>query len=481
MRRRPVLIRGAPEAPQLQWQWQQLVEALPLLEDVRLRDAGAGGVFTLRGERDRGGMLEDPSPDATASVPAVATRRFLETAADPSLFLYWTKDAEVLDGSPLALRAADGGAASNATEAAWRRWAVKEVQLERDDFGGAAIDELIMPMLWLSQPGVVAQAHYDKSHNFVTQVLGNKRWLIFPPFQHFRLYQYPHLHPSYKQSQVDFAAPDLKRFPSFRGAQALEAEVGPGDVLYMPPYWFHRVETTEMSLSLSVVSPSEEELVLSEAYWKDMPLGSLEGKTERTLGARRYLLEVLARLRGVKSPRWFADRLYEQRYAALFPEASLLMQEKLAAFDCHLAETDPLTGARLESTVRNSLPREELEATADFVAECANDDVIPPAVREQWAQSYVEEIARWARGDPEEAVLFIRKCLSDDEHVKVPEQVEWVEGPEVIKIGENAMEGDWIEPAERRRLERRKRARERAKAGKQKPGQQKPKKKHAEL
>ena len=46
-------------------------------------------------------------------------------------------------------------------------------------------------------------------------------------------------------SLVDFAQPDLQRFPKF--AQALEhavvAELGPGDALFIPSMWWHHVES----------------------------------------------------------------------------------------------------------------------------------------------------------------------------------------------------------------------------------------------
>ena len=49
----------------------------------------------------------------------------------------------------------------------------------------------------------------------------------------------------------------------------------PGDALYIPPYWWHRIETLGESsgtaLSLSVVSPSAEEVTLAQALWHPLP------------------------------------------------------------------------------------------------------------------------------------------------------------------------------------------------------------------
>ena len=65
-----------------------------------------------------------------------------------------------------------------------------------------------MRTVWASSAGTTAQTHYgaytasatvvakltrraDKSHNFVLQVLGSKRWLLTPPDFHDTLYLYP--------------------------------------------------------------------------------------------------------------------------------------------------------------------------------------------------------------------------------------------------------------------------------------------------
>ncbi|VDI57843.1 hypoxia-inducible factor 1-alpha inhibitor (HIF hydroxylase), partial [Mytilus galloprovincialis] len=79
--------------------------------------------------------------------------------------------------------------------------------------------------------------------NFFAQVYGYKRFILFPPEEFPNLYPHPTYHPCDRQSQVDFDNPDFEKFPKFRNATGFETIVGPGDVLYIPIYWWHQVES----------------------------------------------------------------------------------------------------------------------------------------------------------------------------------------------------------------------------------------------
>lgn len=51
------------------------------------------------------------------------------------------------------------------------------------------------------------------------------------------------LHNCNFEFQVDFDRPNLTKFPKFKEARGCEAVVGPGDVLYIPIYWWHHIES----------------------------------------------------------------------------------------------------------------------------------------------------------------------------------------------------------------------------------------------
>ncbi|KAK7112810.1 hypoxia-inducible factor 1-alpha inhibitor-like [Littorina saxatilis] len=98
-------------------------------------------------------------------------------------------------------------------------------------------------LLLVGMDGVVTPVHYDEQQNFFAQVHGFKRFLLFDPSMFGCLYPYPVFHPHDRQSQVDFDNPDFDRFPRLRELKGRQAILGPGDVLYLPVYWWHQVES----------------------------------------------------------------------------------------------------------------------------------------------------------------------------------------------------------------------------------------------
>jgi len=99
--------------------------------------------------------------------------------------------------------------------------------------------------IWMGNQSRVA-AHFDAPSNVACVVAGRRRFTLFPPEQLPNLYVGPiDLTPAGQAiSLVDFADPDLSRFPRFAEAMAAAqvAELGPGDALYLPSMWWHHVE-----------------------------------------------------------------------------------------------------------------------------------------------------------------------------------------------------------------------------------------------
>jgi len=106
----------------------------------------------------------------------------------------------------------------------------------------------VVPRAWIGNRIRVAP-HYDLTENVGVVVAGRRRFTLFPPDELKNLYVGPiELTPAGTPvSLVDPVNPDLDRFPKF--AEALEraqtAELGPGDAIYIPFYWWHGVDSLE--------------------------------------------------------------------------------------------------------------------------------------------------------------------------------------------------------------------------------------------
>jgi hypothetical protein len=109
------------------------------------------------------------------------------------------------------------------------------------------LPESVEPRAWVGT-ATVTPAHFDESHNIAVCVAGRRRFTLFPPEQVANLYVGPldHAPAGRPISLVDFLKPDFNRFPRFRDAlaHAQVADLEPGDAIYMPPLWWHHVEST---------------------------------------------------------------------------------------------------------------------------------------------------------------------------------------------------------------------------------------------
>jgi hypothetical protein len=124
------------------------------------------------------------------------------------------------------------------------------------------------------QPGIIAEAHYDSGRNFIAMARGYKRYVLAPPDQ------CPFLGlmrdgPSARHSALDWTAlhrlyasaaaagasagggaakgpgtdgADPALLAQMASASALEVVLEPGDVLYIPPLWFHFIVSLTVNI-----------------------------------------------------------------------------------------------------------------------------------------------------------------------------------------------------------------------------------------
>ena len=131
------------------------------------------------------------------------------------------------------------------------------------------LDSPVVPRIWICNR-VTVQTHYDISHNIACVVAGRRRFTLFPPEQVANLYMGPleYTPSGTPVSMVLFDNPDLTRYPRFAEAlrHARQAELEPGDAIYIPYAWWHHVEA---------LTPFN---VLVNYWWNDAPkIGSAYG------------------------------------------------------------------------------------------------------------------------------------------------------------------------------------------------------------
>jgi hypothetical protein len=112
------------------------------------------------------------------------------------------------------------------------------------DFSTHQIDE-VPPTIWIGNR-TIATCHYDAPNNIACCAVGRRRFTVFPPEQIANLYPGPlEVTPGGQViSLVDFAKPDFERFPGFHAALRVgqQAELEPGDAIFVPSMWWHHVE-----------------------------------------------------------------------------------------------------------------------------------------------------------------------------------------------------------------------------------------------
>uniref|UniRef100_A0A8C4UM16 tRNA-yW synthesizing protein 5 n=1 Tax=Falco tinnunculus TaxID=100819 RepID=A0A8C4UM16_FALTI len=110
----------------------------------------------------------------------------------------------------------------------------------------------------ISSAGLQLWTHYDVMDNFLIQVTGKKRVVLYSPRDA------PYLYLSGTKSEVlDVDNPDLQKYPLFVKAKRYECVLEAGDVLFIPALWFHSVISEEFGVAVNV-------------FWKHLPAESYD-------------------------------------------------------------------------------------------------------------------------------------------------------------------------------------------------------------
>ncbi|GAQ89752.1 hypothetical protein KFL_005580040 [Klebsormidium nitens] len=103
---------------------------------------------------------------------------------------------------------------------------------------------------WFGPPGTVTPLHYDPHHNLLAQVVGRKYIRLYAPSASECVY--PHTQGMLTNtSRVNLDQVDKGEFPLFATAHFTECVLEAGEVLYIPPRWWHYVTSLSKSFSVS--------------------------------------------------------------------------------------------------------------------------------------------------------------------------------------------------------------------------------------
>lgn len=114
-------------------------------------------------------------------------------------------------------------------------------------------DAFFSSVLRVGSPGLRLWTHYDVMDNFLVQVRGRKRVLLFAPDEALNMYLVGD-----KSAVLDVDHPDPVTFPRFLLAHRQECLLQPGDVLYIPALWFHNTLALDFGVAVNV-------------FWRHLP------------------------------------------------------------------------------------------------------------------------------------------------------------------------------------------------------------------
>ena len=321
---------------------------------------------------------------------------------DPNKYIYYTNNIEELGD-----------------------WAINDV---------IPYSELIAPNpahssinVWIGQSNVIAHCHYDGYHNFYAQLYGRKKFTLFSPTSYQGLYPYPFLHPSHAQAQVNLSNyEDVELFPLVKDLKSFEATLSPGDLLYIPPLWYHHVQAMDVSMSVNVWTDTEQSIIMEKVFQTILPINEVKwnGHHLKAIGSsvilHRLLEAVCTKMNCShgsshadstinKPDHWYLmNRLWNSRYRTLM-ERNVLYSRFVLDGNRHrkslICENDFLPDLFYEG-IAQKIGKTSVKRFVAVVSELLIQ--LPHDTWETWFSNYIEYVAYNAVPDVKYIGIFIK-------------------------------------------------------------------------
>jgi hypothetical protein len=140
----------------------------------------------------------------------------------------------------------------------------------------------ISPVLHLLYPSCGLQTRYSEYHVSKVQIVGKAEYLLIPAQFNRFLFPFPYGHPFRRQSQVNLYR-HRKQHDSVSYQQEIiqqsisnislvyQVTLEKGEVLMIPPGYFLHTEAKSLSMSVDILAPSMEQMILLEILSLPIP------------------------------------------------------------------------------------------------------------------------------------------------------------------------------------------------------------------
>jgi Cupin-like domain len=110
------------------------------------------------------------------------------------------------------------------------------------------------PFMFFGGEGSEVTMHYDIdcANVFLTQFVGHKHIILFPPEESAKIYH----HPFTVKSLIAPEAPDYDRFPALRRVKGYETVLAHGEMIFMPTRYWHYMHYLDFSFGMALRSYS---------------------------------------------------------------------------------------------------------------------------------------------------------------------------------------------------------------------------------
>lgn len=117
--------------------------------------------------------------------------------------------------------------------------------------GAKSAAEDNLTTFWLGSADAMTPLHcHHFCDTFVIQLIGRRSFTLIPPHQALLVGYMPH---NINMGLASFNpyAPDREKFPGVDSIHSVDVDLGPGDALMLPGFWFHAVKLSAPSMSAS--------------------------------------------------------------------------------------------------------------------------------------------------------------------------------------------------------------------------------------